>query len=225
MRTSNGMEQQHEMIKSLDRLYSGMLHMGSLVEEGLRKALIALSNWDDELASAVIAEDVRIDSRQIELEDECTELIERLQPVGSDLRETVCCIKTLTDLERIGDHARHVARSLTKSAGPHYSSMLPRVRSLGNKALAMLHDALTALIDRDPDKAEEVAQRDFEVDGMHRTLTEDALEIMKTDTQGIEAGQQIILLSRYLERIGDHVTNICEWIVYARTGEHVEFDR
>jgi len=103
--------------------------------------------------------------------------------------------------------------------------MLPRVRVLGNKALAMLHDALTALIDRDADKAKEVAQRDAEVDELHRALTQDALEIMKADTGGVEAGQQIILLSRYLERIGDHVTNICQWIVYARTGAHVEFDR
>ena len=219
------MEQQYEMAKSLEGLYNGMLHMGSLVEEALRKALIALSNWDDELASAVIDEDARIDGRQIELEDECTNLIARMQPVGADLREIICCIKTLTDLERIGDHARHVARSLTKSAGPHYSSMLPRVRVLGNKALAMLHDALTALIDRDADKAKEVAQRDAEVDELHRALTQDALEIMKADTGGVEAGQQIILLSRYLERIGDHVTNICQWIVYARTGAHVEFDR
>ncbi len=219
------MEQQYRMAKRLEGLYDGMLRMGSLVEEALRKALIALSNWDEELAGEVIEEDARIDSTQIELEDECTDVIARMQPVGSDLREIVCCIKTLTDLERIGDHARHVARSLTKSAGPHYSTMLPRVRQLGNKVLAMVHDSLTALVDRDAEKAREVAHRDTEVDEMHRALTEDALTVMKTEAQGIEAGQQIILLSRYLERIGDHVTNICEWIVYARTGTHVEFDR
>ncbi len=192
------MEQQYRMAKRLEGLYDGMLRMGSLVEEALRKALIALSNWDEELAGEVIEEDARIDSTQIELEDECTDVIARMQPVGSDLREIVCCIKTLTDLERIGDHARHVARSLTKSAGPHYSTMLPRVRQLGNKVLAMVHDSLTALVDRDAEKAREVAHRD----------TEDALTVMKTEAQGIEAGQQIILLSRYLERIGDHVTNI-----------------
>ncbi len=219
------MEDHYQMGKSLDTLYDGMLRMGSLVEEAVRKALIALSNWDEELAAEVIEEDVRIDATQIELEDDCTNLISTMQPTGRDLRETVSCIKTLTDLERIGDHARHVARSLTKSAGPHYSTMLPRVRRLGNKVLGMVHDALTAFVDRDADKAGEVAQRDFEIDEMHRSLTEDAFAVMKSEEKGVEAGQQIILLSRYLERIGDHVTNICEWIVYARTGEHVEFDR
>ena len=219
------MERQLKIAGSLEELRENLLRMGSLVEEALRKALIALSNWDEELATRIIDEDVRIDTMQFELQDDCAELIEHQQPTGRDLREVICCIKTLTDLERIGDHARHVARSLTASAGPHYSTLLPRVRRLGDKVLGMVHDALTALIDRDPERAREVAVRDHEADELHRSITADALTVMKSETGGVEAGEVIIQLSRFLERIGDHVTNICEWIVYAQTGVHEEFDR
>ncbi len=219
------MERQLKIAGSLEELRENLLRMGSLVEEALRKALIALSNWDEELATKVISEDVRIDTMQFELQDDCAELIESQQPTGRDLREVICCIKTLTDLERIGDHARHIARSLATSAGPHYSTLLPRVRRLGDKVLGMVHDALTALIDRDPDRAREVAVRDYEADELHRAITADALSVMKSETGGVEAGEVIIQLSRFLERIGDHVTNICEWIVYAQTGVHEEFDR
>jgi len=219
------MERQLKIAGSLEELRENLLRMGSLVEEALRKALIALSNWDEELATKVISEDARIDTMQFELQDDCAELIESQQPNGRDLREVICCIKTLTDLERIGDHARHIARSLATSAGPHYSTLLPRVRRLGDKVLGMVHDALTALIDRDPDRAREVAVRDYEADELHRAITADALSVMKSETGGVEAGEVIIQLSRFLERIGDHVTNICEWIVYAQTGVHEEFDR
>ncbi len=216
---------ERETVRSVDALHHELLKMGSLVEEGLRKALISLSNWDEELAEAVIEEDARIDAMQKQIEDQCTYLIAATQPKGAELRDIICCIKTVTDLERIGDHARHIARSLTKVAGTHYSAMLPQIRSLGDRVLGMVHDSLTALIDRDDERAREVAGRDVSIDETHRGLTAETLNIMKTRAEGIEAGQRIILLSRFLERIGDHVTNICEWIVYARTGDHVEFDR
>ncbi len=217
------MEREH--IRSVDALHHELLKMGSLVEEGLRKALISLSNWDEDLADAVIEEDTHIDAMQKQIEDQCTRLIAATHPTGGDLRDIICCIKTVTDLERIGDHARHIARSLTKVAGTHYSAMLPQIRNLGDRVLGMVHDALTALIDRDDERAREVAGRDVSIDETHRALTSETLNIMKARAEGIEAGQRIIMLSRFLERIGDHVTNICEWIVYARTGEHVEFDR
>lgn len=212
-------------VRSVDALNHELLKMGSLVEEGLRKALISLSNWDEELAGAVIEEDAHIDAMQKQIEDQCAFLIGATHPTGAELRDIICCIKTVTDLERIGDHARHIARTLTKVAGTDYSAMLPQIRSLGDRVLAMVHDSLTALVDRDDERAREVAGRDVSIDETHRALTSETLNIMKTRAEGIEAGQRIIMLSRFLERIGDHVTNICEWIVYARTGDHVEFDR
>jgi len=211
--------------KQLDTLYETLLRMGSLVEEALRKALIALSNWDTTLATTVIDEDERIDAMQAEIEDRCITVIQEMQPTGSDLRDVVSCIKTVTELERIGDHARHIARTLEEVAGTEYSAMLPQIRELGDKVLAMVHDALTAFIDRDADKAREVGERDQLVDEIHRGLTQDALTTMKSRGDKIEAGEHIIMLSRFMERIGDHVTNMCEWILYARTGERVEFDR
>ena len=203
-------------------VYQHILRMGALVEEALHKALTAVRNHDSSLATQVIAEDTAIDDYQKRIEDICTVIIATAQPVATDLRELVTIFKIVSDLERIGDHARHLAKSVTKVSEPVMARVLPQIQEMTERGISMVHQALTALSSRDSDKALAIAAMDSEIDRLHRALYSTILDIMKEHPDRIEEGTSLIYLNRFLERLGDHVGNICDWIVYARTGQHPE---
>ena len=203
-------------------VYQHILRMGALVEEALHKALTAVRNHDSNLATQVIAEDIAIDDYQKRIEDICTVIIATAQPVATDLRELVTIFKIVSDLERIGDHARHLAKSVTKVSEPVMARVLPQIQEMTERGISMVHQALTALSSRDSDKALSIAAMDSEIDRLHRALYSTILDIMKEHPDRIEDGTSLMYLNRFLERPGDHVGNICDWIVYARTGQHPE---
>ncbi len=205
-------------------LYQNILRMGTLVEEAHKKALIALSNGDHDLARQVIDGDIHIDEMQTTIEDQCARLIATEQPVASDLREIFTAVKIVSNIERIGDHARHVARAVSKVSAQQFLATVPRFKRLADTGISMVHDALTAFVEQDAEKAREVAGRDDEIDRMHEELSAELVQIMKGDPELIEQGLTMILLARFMERMGDHVTNMCEWIVYAKQGRHIELN-
>lgn len=199
--------------------------MGSRVEESLQKALTAIKISDRELARNVIDNDSVIDNLQLEIESVCTVLIATEQPVASDLRGIMVAIKIASDLERIGDHARHLARSLEKISPEFFAETLPIIEEMTQKGIAMVHDSLSAYVDQDSERAREVASRDDEIDRLHHRLYEVILRAIRERPARLEEGTTLISLNRFLERLGDHVTNMCEWIVYASTGEHIELNK
>ncbi len=198
--------------------------MGTLVEEALEKALNALSNQDHQLAQRVIEEDARIDELQAQIEDQCALLIATEQPVASDLREIITAVKIVSNIERIGDHARHIARAVAKLSKPSLLATIPRFRKIAEVGIGMVHDALTAFVEQNPALAEEVAARDDQIDAMHEALFREIVEIMTQDSSAVEEGITMTLLARFMERLGDHVTNMCEWIVFAKRGKHIELN-
>lgn len=210
--------------RSLQDMYQSILRMGALVEEALRKALTSVSTLDYKLAEQVIADDSRIDTTQMEVEEACTKLIATEQPVATNLREILVTIKIASDLERIGDHARHLARSLDTFAHDAFQELVPPMERMTQQGIGMLHDSLTAFVEQDPQKAREVAARDEEIDAMHRALYQKIVDVMKHQPDLIEDATRILFLNRFLERLGDHVTNVCEWIIYAKTSVHEELN-
>ncbi|WP_052078927.1 phosphate signaling complex protein PhoU [Spirochaeta lutea] len=218
------METRIRLNEQMAEVYQTVLKMGTFVEEALRKALNAVSNRNMNLAQQVIEHDIHIDSYQNAIEDMCTKIIATEQPVASDLRELVTLIKVVSDLERIGDHARHLAKSISSISEPILEQVLPKIKVMTEKGISMVHDALTALSTHDADLATTIAAMDDQIDELHTQLYEQIITIMQEDPRYIEEGTTLLFLNRFLERLGDHVTNICEWIVYAKRGTHIELN-
>ena len=216
------MNRQH-FDEALKKLNQEVLRMGTLVEEALRNSVKALVERDLELADRIIAEDEKIDAYQLEIEDKCTILIATEQPVAADLRQIVATLNVLNDLERIGDQAVHVAEVMKRLYGEPYMKPLIDIPRMAEIAEGMIHDALTAFVNDDPKAARTVAERDDELDELHAQVVRELLTYMMEDPSKISQGINLLFLSRWLERSGDHVTNICERIVFLATGEHVTY--
>ncbi|TVR51725.1 MAG: phosphate transport system regulatory protein PhoU, partial [Spirochaetaceae bacterium] len=140
-------------------------------------------------------------------------------------RRILTAIKIAAELERMGDHARHLskrARAVTDSA---FTDVLPMIQDMAELGISMVHDGLTAFIDDDEAAAVLVAARDDEIDGLHKKVYKKILNIMRDNPELIEKGMELVLVNRFLERLGDHVTNMCESIVFSRRAEHVELNK
>lgn len=205
-------------------MYQSVLRMGAMVEEAMRKALVALSTRDEALAREVIEGDIRIDELQQEVEDATTKVIATEQPVAADLREMISAIKIVSSLERIGDHARHLAKALSDIPDPLMQKALPGIREMAEHGIAMLHDAVTAFAEHDAAAAKEIAGRDSRLDALHRDHYAFIVDLVRRDPDFVPDGFALLTLNRFLERLGDHVTNMCEWVVFAKSGAHVELN-
>ncbi|MFP4509333.1 MAG: phosphate signaling complex protein PhoU [Spirochaetaceae bacterium] len=219
------MERRRQLDERLSELYQEILRMGALVEEALRKAVLALKTDDQQLADTVRSEDAQIDAMQIAIEDLCMHIIALEQPVATDLRELITATKLASELERIGDHARHIARRVNRLPKELLAIAVPGIDDMANVGVSMLHDSLSAYVAQDEAQAREVAEKDDEIDAAHRKLYQSLIAIMRDRPEWIEHGVELMFLNRYMERLGDHVTNMCEWVIFARSGEHVELNK
>jgi len=202
-----------------------ILRMGVMVEEALHQAVKSLVNKDGELARAVVAGDAAINQVEQEIEDRCIVLIAREQPVATDLRRLVTSLKIVTQLERMGDHALHVARGTLRLLPEAYMKPLIDIPRMAEVGINMIRDVLTAFLDNDAERAREVASRDRLVDELHNQVMREVFTYMMENSKFISQSISLLFISRFLERVGDHVTNICEWVVYGATGERVELNQ
>lgn len=219
------MEPRHHFNEELNDLYQLILKMGAQVEDALSKSITALSTRDLELAKSVIENDAVIDGLQVTIEDQATQIIALEQPVATDLRELVTTTKIASDLERIGDHARHISKAATSLPQEVVDIAIESIRSMAKVGIGMVHDALSAFVEQDAHKAREIADRDDQIDAIHRRLYAILVDAMREHPEWIQYGVNLLFLNRFLERLGDHVTNMCEWVVFAKTGEHVELNK
>jgi len=201
-----------------------ILRMGVMVEEALHQAVESLVNKDGELARAVVDGDKAINQVEQEIEDRCIVLIAREQPVASDLRRLVTSLKIVTQLERMGDHALHVAKGTLRLLPEAYMKPLIDIPRMAEVGIKMIRDVLTAFLDNDAERAREVASRDRLVDELHNQVMREVFTYMMENAKNIPQSISLLFISRFLERVGDHVTNICEWVVYSATGERVELN-
>jgi phosphate transport system protein len=208
----------------LDTIHQEVLKMGTLVEEAIRKSIQALKNRDSALANKVVEDDTAINDIELSIQDKCIILIATEQPVARDLRGLITILKITSQLERMGDHAVHIAKNALKLAGQTYMKQLIDIPRMGECAIHMLHEVLTAFMNNDQQKAIEVAGMDDEIDDLNDQVMRECLTYMMQDPAYIPQATAFLFVSRFLERLGDHVTNISEWICYNITAEHKELN-
>ncbi|MFO7819575.1 MAG: phosphate signaling complex protein PhoU [Halanaerobacter sp.] len=207
----------------IEDLNEDLLKLGSMVEERIHKAITALKEQDDKLAHEVVDNDDEIDDYQMEIEQECINLTALQQPVAKDLRRINMISKMVTDLERIADLAQNIAEIALNLSAKDYIKPLVDIPEMAETAQEMVHDSLDAFVNSDAEKAREVAQRDSKINKLDEEILHELLTYMMEESQKVEQANSLIFVSRYLERIGDHVTNICEDIVYIITAERVSY--
>lgn len=208
----------------LHEMYQAVLELGRRVEQAVRSGLQAFLAQDTTVAERILAGDEAINRMQLAIEDRCVTLIAREQPVARDLREIITSIKVTSNLERIGDHAVHLAKATIRLAGRPYHASIGQIRTMGEQALQMVTGALAAFMNQDADAARAVARQDDLIDGIHDRLIEELIRTMHESEEQIEMSTSLLFISRFLERLGDHVVNICEWVVYGAEGTHVELN-
>ncbi|MEZ5541336.1 MAG: phosphate signaling complex protein PhoU [Pseudomonadota bacterium] len=214
----------HRYDRELDSLRNRVVAMGGLVESQVTSALTALRERNFELAEYVIRTDHRVNAQEVCIDEDCTYILARRQPAAGDLRMVMAIIKTITDIERIGDESEKIAQvtiDIDSSSFANMDVLMPQIDQLGQMVVGMLREALDAFVRMDLGAAVKAAQRDKEVDQRYFELLSEIIDHMKTVPADIEMFQALIWVIRALERIGDHAKNICEYVVYLVRGKDV----
>jgi phosphate transport system protein len=208
----------------LEALRNRVLSMGGLVEQQIADAVTAFVNGDLGLAEQVVANDMRINGMEVAIDEECTQVIARRQPTASDLRLIVAVIKTITDLERMGDLAERIARIALHIAdqdrarrGSHYDE----IRTMGSYVTSMVRDTLDAFARFDVEAALQVPRNDLAADRQYESIMRQQITFIMEDPRSISRCLDVMWAARSLERIGDHARNICEYIIYLVKGKDV----
>ena len=196
--------------------------MGGLVEKQLADAVQALVEGDSSKAEAVVLEDYKINALEVELDEECNMILARRQPAASDLRFVITVIKTITDLERMGDEAERIGRMALKLVDReppknHYNE----IQNLGLAVQRMVHSALDAFARTDVDAAVKTRASDRKIDREYEAITRQMITFMMEDPRHIPRSLETLWSARALERIGDRAKNICEYIIYLVKGRDV----
>lgn len=206
----------------LEAIRSRVLQMGGLVEEQIVKAMDVLGSGDMEQINRTIAEDHRVNAIEVELDESCSHVIARRQPAAGDLRLIITVIKTITDLERIGDEASKIAR-MAKLLHASERSSTPKIelRHAANLALNMLRKALDAFARLDASLATQVLRQDEMVDSEFRSVMRQLITFMMEDPRTITHAIETLFVAKAIERIGDHSKNMAEYVIYMVKGRDV----
>ena len=192
--------------------------MGALVEESIFKAVRVLTEQNKELAQEVIHGDDQIDQMEIDLETRSLSLIALQQPLASDLRILGTVLKAVTDLERMADHSVDMAKIILQMDSQPWIKPLIDIPRMAKLVETMVRDGLTAFIRRDVAMAESLAELDDQVDTLYRQIFQELLMLMISTPSSVQQATLLLLAAQNLERIGDHATNIGEWVIYMVEG-------
>lgn len=208
--------------QELDNLRNHVLLMGGLVQDQLQKAIQAVVTGDSELGLKVAKDDYKVNKMEVEIDEECNHILVRRAPAAMDLRLIMAVIKTITDLERIGDEAEKIGFLASRLAAmeqpeDHYREL----KNLGAHVRVMVDDALDAFSTLDVDKAKAVVLEDERVDEEYETINRQCLTFMMEDPKAIKRVMNVTWAARALERIGDHAKNISEYVIFLALGKDV----
>lgn len=205
-------------------LHNDLLRMGSIVEKQIHSSIEALVNQDEELAYKVISADDMVDNLQKDIEGKCIRLIAKEQPLAKDLRNIFTTIKIVTDLERMADHAVDIAKIAKRLIKEKYIKELIDIPKIATMVQDMIRKAIDAYIEGSVDKAYETCKLDDGVDKLYKEVFTELLEYMRRDSGAITQATQFLFVCKFLERIADHATNICEGTIYLVTGENIDLN-
>jgi phosphate transport system protein len=203
----------------LQQLQDEVLEMGSMVAKAISRSVEALKNRDMEASRQIIEDDLKINQKRYEIEENCSQLIATQQPMAKDLRVIIAVLNIITDLERMADHAEGIAKiNLMLGDEPPLKPLID-VPRMADKAVDMLQRSLDAFIDRDVKAARDIALEDDEVDHLYDQVYNELLLFMIQDPKTISRATYLLWVAHNLERIADRATNICERVDYLVTGE------
>jgi len=206
--------------EQLSQLYYSLIEMGAIVEKAIANAEKALWGRDTGLAQAIISSDDEIDNKEREIEGLCLKLILMQQPVARDLRLVSAALKMVTDLERIGDHASDISElTILLSELPGLTN-IETISQMADATMKMVKDSINAFVKKDADLANEVIAYDDVVDDLFVQTKNKLMELTKENVINIAQAIDYIMVAKYYERIGDHATNIAEWVIFSLTGTH-----
>lgn len=214
------MRDKYEM--QLRRLHAQMIEMGTMIEQAIETAVKALVNQDKELAEKAIESDDVIDHLEREIEGLCLKLFITQQPVASDMRKISAALKMITDMERIGDHAADISELTIVMAGKPYIKKLEHIQQMAKETMVMLVSSIEAYVNDDEQKAREVIAHDDVVDELFNKIKDELIGLIGQNPENGEQACDLLMIAKYFERIGDHATNISEWVLFSITGEHVD---
>lgn len=211
--------------ENLAEIHRELLQLGRMANEAIYKSVKALVNHDAELAQQVLTGDEKLNQKENDIDRKSYEIIALQQPNTTDLRRVLAVMRASSDLERIGDHAGSISQVTINVKGKKRDENLENIISeMGEKISVMCTDIIDAFVEFDVDKAKETARRDSEIDELYKDLRFAAVELMKNDPDSVLAAADYSFVGMHLERIGDYVKNIGEWIVYLDTGEITDLD-
>jgi len=212
--------------RDLETIQAQIVKMGGLVEDAILKAATSLDTRDEELADEVRRGDGAIDGLEEQINDEAARIIALRQPAAVDLRVILSVMKIAANLERMGDYAKNMAKRTTVLAQmSQINGAAASVRRMAKEVQRMLKDVLDAFVQRDVEIAREVMQRDSDIDQMYNALFREFLTFMMEDPRNITGCMHLHFIAKNTERMGDHVTNIAEQVIYLVTGELPEDKR
>ena len=209
--------------EEMENLQNSVMKMGGCVELQIRKATDALKKLDSSEAEAVVQNDHFINALEVAIDEECARILVRRQPAATDLRMVVAVIKTITDLERIGDEAQRIAKMAMSidEEGGFFHNRYPGITHLSEHVIKMVHDALDAFARLDTAAAFNVVRDDEKADLEYRSIMRQMLTYMMEDPRTITESLDIMQAARALERIGDHAMNIGEYVIYLVLGKDI----
>ena len=211
--------------RQLLELNNELIQMGSLIEKAIEMAIAALVKQDVELATEAIKFDIEIDRQEKEIESLCMKLLLQQQPVAKDLRLISAALKMITDMERIGDHAGDISEMTILMADSTYEKRylnIELVKEMAKETTDMVIKSIDAFVNKDLEMAREVLKQDDKVDNLFAEFKHQLILKINENVNNGEHAADMLLVSKYFERIGDHATNIAEWVIYSITGMHEE---
>lgn len=201
--------------EQLKKLNEEMMHMGSMIEESIQKAIEAFIHQDSDSAKAIMEGDSEIDREQKKIESLCFNLLMQ-QPVARDLRTISAAMKMVTDMERIGDHAADISEmTILMSSDKPYRVNIEHVKSMASETMLMLIRAIEAYVEKNNDKAHIVMKQDDVVDDLFDKVKAELIDFIREHPEDGEQAEDLLMVAKYFERIGDHATNIAEWVEFA----------
>ena len=209
--------------EELSDLKTELVEMCRLTEKMIDNAITALVNRDRELGKSISQSDKRVDDYEMDIEKRCMRILLKQQPVAKDFREVSTALKMITDIERFGDQASDIGDIVYTMPGDRYIKKLEHITAMGNLAMKMVRESVNSFIENNEPLADEVIALDDKLDELFLTVKNELIELIKQDGANGDQAIELMMVAKYLERIGDHAVNVAEWTKFNETGVHEKF--